>query len=245
MSVGSVTDIANLKYGGFYIPAVSWFYLYLQTSIDEYQYYLIIAIFGAVIWHSIYRSIFGFEGPQKNPKKKLAVAGYSLALMLTKEPGGNPDSIEDLVDRIFQALTIRSGLRFLIFFTFCLGYFAVALYSLFPLYDIALNSGDLIGGALFLGQLIFIIQGQIMSRTASVIPPEKAKWGYVPEYRRIHEELKGEYDEDDGTFIDFPYIFEEIQDLTERYRYRVKGQIMLRSGDYGEYQPELSESEAE
>lgn len=79
-------DLANIRYGGFYIPVLSWFYIYFKRGNNEILPILLVALFGAIIWHATYRSIFGPEGPEKNPKHKLTVAGYYLAFCLYRIP---------------------------------------------------------------------------------------------------------------------------------------------------------------
>lgn len=244
MSVGPVKDLANIEYGGFYIPVASWLFIYQQTRNFDFIIFLMITVLGAVIWHSIFRSIFGAEGPRKNPKKRLAVAGYSLALMYKREPGGNPNSLDELGDRIRASFTIRRGIRFAIFSFVCFGYIALTLYSIIPLYEMSINSGSLIGGVLLLSQIIFILQGFIVKRVAPVVPPESFEWGFVPEFRRLHEEFKDDEEKDDDSpYIDHPYILDEIRDSLKDSHYR-KGEMFLQSSEYSNHRTESSETKS-
>lgn len=210
MSVRSVQDIATIQYGGLYIPIASWFYIYQQTQSRLALYSLPLVVLGATIAHGIFQSIYGPEGPKKHPKKRLTAAGYSLALMYTKSPGGNPDSVDELIDRIAGAFTLRRALRFILFSAISIVYVLLTGYSLLPLYQLSMEVGNLVAGALFLSQSVFIIQGIVMNRFASVLPPEEAEWVWVPEYRRVTE-VYTEDEDDESDYRDFPYILTGIK----------------------------------
>lgn len=211
MSAVSVKDIANIRFGGFYIPVVSWLFIYTETGNRDFLPVLGIVLVGATIWHGIYRSIFGYEGPEVHPKKRVIVAGYFLALLLVENPGRNPDTVDELLERIKGVLSIRRAVRFSLMFSVSIFYIIATLYSLKPLYGLAISSNSLPAGILLLAQIVFLLQGIIFNRFASVVPPGAAEWVWVPEFRRIQEEF-GESEEYDSPFKDPPLILDDIHE---------------------------------
>lgn len=217
MSVRSVQDIATIQYGGLYIPIASWFYIYHQTQSSLALYSLPLVALGATIAHGILQCIYGPEGPRKHPKKQLTMTGYSLALMYTKSPGGNPDTIDEIFQRMEEAFTLCRALRFILFLAITISYVLLTGYSLWPLYQLSMETGNLVAGALFLSQAVFIVQGIVMNRFASVLPPEEAEWVWVPEYRRVQEVFSEEKYEE-SEFRDPPLVFDDIRESLEELR---------------------------
>lgn len=217
MSVSTIRDVANIQYSGLYIPVASWFYIYHQTESRLAFYAIPITLLGATIAHGIFVSIFGHEGPRIHPKKDLAVVGYSLGLMYTKSPGGTPDTMDEFYQRLYDAFTVRRGIRFTAMLTISILFVVFSLYSLIPLYKISANGGDLLAGVLLLTQLIFIIQGVMMNRFASVLPPEEAEWVWVPEYRRV-KEFYTEEEYPVSEYRDPPLIFEDFHEWMKELR---------------------------
>lgn len=210
MSVQALRDVANIQYGGFYIPIASWFYLYQQNQTQLAFFSIAIVLLGATLVHSVLNSIFGPEGPQVHPKKDLAVVGYSLALLYTKNPGDNPDTIDEFYKRLSNAFAIHRAIRFAVLLCIGAAYIILTFYSFAPLYRLAIAGDSLIPGILLLTQTIFILQGVMMNRFANVLPPKEAEWVWVPEFRRI-KEVYAEDEYPDNPYRDPPLIFNDIK----------------------------------
>lgn len=217
MSVRAIRDAANIQYGGLYIPIASWFYIYQQNPSQLAFYATPIVLIGATLTHSILYSIFGPEGPRAHPKKDLAVVGYSLALLYTKNPGGTPDTVDEFYDRLFNAFTIRRAIRFAVFLCISAAYIILTFYSFKPLYELAKTSETLIPGILLLTQTVFVVQGMMMNRFANVLPPEEAEWVWVPEFRRNHE-THSEEEYPDNEYRDPPLVFNDFNERLEELR---------------------------
>lgn len=214
MSVRAIRDVANIQYGGLYIPIASWFYIYKQDPSQPAFYSIPIVLLGATIAHSTLYSIFGPEGPRAHPKKDLTVVGYSLALFYVKNPGSNPDTIDEFYDRLFNAFSLHRAIRFFVFFCISAVYFILTLYSFVPLYHLTTAGDSLIPGILLLTQTIFIVQGVMMNRFANVLSPEEAEWIWVPEFRRL-KEIYSEEEYEDNEFRDPPLILNDLNKWIE------------------------------
>lgn len=210
MSIRAIRDVANIQYGGFYIPIASWFYIYQQKPGELAFFSIVIVLLGATLVHSVFYSIFGQEGPQVHPKKDLAVVGYSLALLYTKNPGSNPDTIEEFFQRLSNAFSIRRSVRFVVLLCLGAAYIILTFYSFAPLYPLAISGDSLIPGILLLTQTIFILQGVMMNRFANVLPPKEAEWIWVPEFRRV-KEVYSEDEYPDNPYRDPPLILADIK----------------------------------
>jgi len=217
MSIHSIRDVANIQYGGFYIPVASWLYIYYQTQSQLAFYSLPIIILGATLTHGIMHSIFGPKGPQTHPKKNLAVVGYFLALFYTKEPGGTPDTIDEFHQRLCDAFTIRRSIRFLLFSIIAVAYTLLMFYSIIPLYELSVGGGNLIASVLLVTQTVFIVQGVMMNRFANVLPPDEAEWVWVPEYRRLYV-VYSEEEYEESEYRDPPLIFADLQEWMNDFR---------------------------
>lgn len=209
MSVRTIRDVANIQYGGFYIPIASWFYIYQQNPNQLAVFSIAIVLLGATLGHSVLYSIFGPDGPQVHPKKDLAVVGYSLALLYTKNPGSNPDTIDEFYERLSNAFSIQRAVRFGVLLCIGVSYIVLTVYSFAPLYRLAIAGESLIPGILLLTQTIFVIQGVMMNRFANVLPPKEAEWVWVPEFRRV-KEVNSEDEYPDNPYRDPPLIFNNI-----------------------------------
>ncbi|WP_152420729.1 hypothetical protein [Haloferax sulfurifontis] len=210
MSVQAIRDVANIQYGGFYIPVAGWFYIYQQNPTQLAFFSIGAVLLGATLVHSVLYSVFGPEGPQVHPKKDLTVIGYSLALLYTKNPGSNPDTIDEFGERLSSALSIRRTIRFVVLLCIGAAYVILALYSFAPLYQLTVAGDSLIPGILLLTQTIFILQGVMMNRFANVLPPNEAEWVWVPEYRRVNE-VFSEDKYPNNPYRDPPLIFNDIK----------------------------------
>lgn len=210
MSVRAIQDVANIQYGGFYIPVAGWFYIHQQNPSQLAFFSIGIVLLGATLTHSVLHSIFGPEGPQVHPKKDLTVVMYSFALLFTKNPGGNPDTINEFNERLSSAFSIRRAIRFAVFLCIGVAYIILALYSFVPLYRLTVAGDSLIPGILLLTQAIFILQGVMMNRFANVLPPKEAEWVWVPEFRRV-KEVYSEDEYPDNPYRDPPLILNEIK----------------------------------
>lgn len=217
MSVRAIRDAANIQYGGLYIPIASWFYIYQQNPSQLAFYATTIVLLGATLAHSVLYSTFGPEGPRAHPKKDLAVVGYCLALLYTKNPGGNPDTVDEFYDRLFNAFTIRRAIRFAVFLCLGAAYIILTFYSFKPLYELATTSETLIPGILLLTQTVFVVQGVMMNRFANVLPPEEAEWVWVPEFRRT-KEVYSEEEYPDHEYRDPPLIFNDFNEWMEELK---------------------------
>lgn len=217
MSISSIQDVANLQYGALYIPVASWFYIFHQTQAQTAYYALPVVILGATITHGIFYSIFGYEGPKHHPKKTFTFVSYSLALMYTRNPGGNPDTIEEFYNRLYDSFKVRRGIRFVVLLTVTTIYILLTVYSLKPLYELSTTGSNLIAGVLFLTQTIFLIQGRMMNRFAHVLPPEEAEWVWVPEYRRVNE-VYSEDEYEDNEYQDPPLVLNDIRERLNYFR---------------------------
>ena len=236
MSVNPVRDLANIRYTGYYLPIASWFIIYLQTRSEIHFTALIFAFAGALVVHGIFRAIFGDEGPRRNPKKRLVVAGYILALLFQKRPGGNPDSTEEFQERFAEAFTIRRCIRFAVLSVIVFGYVISIPFSLILLFDIATtNPPNLIAAGLLLGQTVFVTQGKIHDLFASNVPTESAEWIYVPEYRRVVEEntTEGELNED-FEHQDYPGILDDIRQIAFKFMSRQENNAQQESPSSGD-----------
>lgn len=110
------------------------------------------------------------------------------------------------------AFTVLRLIRGVLLSIFSIGYFFVALYSLIPLWEIAFSgSGDLPAGILLLTQIVFVVQGRVFGRYPSAVPPEKAEWAWVPEFRRVVLEYS-DTKEYESEFRDPPMILEDIKE---------------------------------
>lgn len=209
MSVRALRDVANIQYGGFYIPIAGWFYVYQQKPSQLAFFSIAIVLLGATLAHSIFYTIFGPEGPQAHPKKDLTVVGYSLALLYTKNPGSNPDTIDEFCERLFNAFSVRRAIRFVVFLCIGAAYIILTFYSFAPLYRLAITGETLIPGILLLTQTVFILQGVMMNRFANILPPKEAEWVWVPEFRRF-KEIYSEDEYPDNEYRDPPLIFDDL-----------------------------------
>lgn len=208
MSVSALRDVANIQYGGFYIPIAGWFYIYYQQPSQLAFISIPIVLLGATLAHSILHTIFGPEGPQAHPKKNLTVVGYSLALLYTKNPGSNPDTIDEFYERLFNTFSVTRAIRFLVFLCIGAAYIILTFYSFVPLYQLAIAGETLIPGILLLTQTVFILQGVMMNRFANTLPPKEAEWVWVPEFRRF-KEIYSEDEYPDNEYRDPPLILED------------------------------------
>lgn len=123
MSAGAAKSIADIQYGGLYLPLFTLVYLYsilslpyqvavlgfsYQIGATEFQIILGISLVGALIKHGLYRSIYGVEGPLHNPKMPRTILYQKFALTFGKEAGKEPDGLEGF-EKEFKSVVSRGS----------------------------------------------------------------------------------------------------------------------------------------
>jgi len=212
--MATIPNIADLQYGGFYIPIFSLAYiqeqfllpvelpfpvLEIMITSSNFGGFLLIAGFGALIEHGINRSIFGPGGALKNPKNPWVVKWHKILFLVKPEPGVFPESREDLEEKIgssveyFEScssykkakLLFTRGVRVVLFGGAGI-LFSLLVFSLtaFFLLEAYRGSLDYLGYILIIAQVVFFFGSNILGRFPSVVNPDAAPWIYVPEYKK-------------------------------------------------------------
>jgi hypothetical protein len=113
MSGALAKNIADLQYGGLYLPLFTLFYLFdklqfpyaivvldhrLATiSTTTFQILFGITFVGALVKHGLNRSIYGPEGPLQNPKNPWTVRYQKAALTFHSSPSRCPATYDDMI----------------------------------------------------------------------------------------------------------------------------------------------------
>lgn len=210
----SLQNVASPKFAGLYIPVFSYAYLYIERasvcwlSPKWSLYFSIITLLGAVILHSIFRSIYGPGGPKENPKSDRVSKYYMQGLLLSYNPIPYEEVHEDLPNNVLDRITVKyrritqdAGWRAFITVPTVGALIILTWLSVVFLYLYLTNSGvsgqtAYTGGILLITQTAFLLRG----RVNRFFPPSNSTHENIdePEFRVFFEKLRVFYSEAKG-----------------------------------------------
>jgi hypothetical protein len=237
MSVSAARGLANVNYAVLYLPPLALVVLWggdIKPSHYTFGIFndprifsgvLAATTIGALANHAVNLSIFGIDGPSRNPKHRFVYRFYIWALLFTSRPNDPWDSIEDAFDRVFEFLRKKmsdsaSFLRFFVrstVFGVCgIIYSAVTYLSIVWLFEVTIfGAGPVTSMILLLAITGFKLRGLVFSQFPTPTSAESAKWVNTPEFRRaekLHEE--GEVKLRDER----PGIIEDVEEIVRNIK---------------------------
>lgn len=209
MVMGPVFRITNSDYSFLYLPAIAYGYLLYETephSIDFliatvpsemfFQSAVLICVVGALIYHQIFRLIFGNEGPSVNPKKSIVVLKHMLTFISRCDIRDADNNSQDVIQTIINRVKLRHIVPIVGFGIPVAAMFLLTYASVVFLYDVVVTGqpDSFFGSVLLIALIISLLQPRVWAYLPSYIPQDSAENIWTPEYRRGVEAAEASQD---------------------------------------------------
>lgn len=197
MAFAPVFQSLNSDYAFLYLPAIAYGYLFVETQPHMLNLYVttvpshlffqvavVICVIGALLYHQVFRLIFGDGGPSENPKKTSVALKHLFILVVRLDL----TDVENSTLEIFKEASHRfSRVHWIptIAFGFpMIGMYLLTYLSVFLLYEVVTSGGSFTGSILLIAIVIPLIQARIWGLFPNHLPPDTAEDIWTPEYIR-------------------------------------------------------------
>jgi len=207
MAIGSFLRTVKSDFALLYLPSLAYEYLFYDldpftmdlfvTTVPSdlfFQGAVLICIVGGLIYHQIFRLLFGDGAPFGNPKDTTVMMKHMLMIVTYCDIRDAGDSLEEIFSKLTDQMQPQNAVRLVGIGAPVLGMFGLTYAAPFFLYD-ALTTGQtdsFVGSVLFIALVTGLIQPVVWHFLPNYLPESAAERIQTPEYRRGVEEITTE-----------------------------------------------------